>query len=48
LKLEERSFVLLPLVELDSNIINPRTGRKLTDVIRQRMGSLSVCQRMES
>lgn len=48
LKLEERSFVLLPLVELDSNIINPRTGRKLTDVILQRMGSLSVCQRMES
>ena len=46
LKLEERSFVLLPLVELEPEIINPRTGRKLAEIIRERAAELSACERI--
>lgn len=46
LKLEERAFVLLPLVELDPEIANPRTGRKLIEIIQERADQLSACERI--
>lgn len=32
-RMHERAFVLLPLVELDAGLIDPRSGRKFSDIL---------------
>jgi len=43
-KLEERSFVLQPLLEISPGLINPRTGKRLSETYTEKRGALSICQ----
>ncbi|TCL64214.1 2-amino-4-hydroxy-6-hydroxymethyldihydropteridine diphosphokinase [Hydrogenispora ethanolica] len=45
-KLEERSFVLMPLVEILPDFIHPRTGIPLTEILEQNRPRLARCERM--
>lgn len=45
-KMEERAFVLMPLLELDPNIVNPRTNQKFRDVFEEKKDLLSFCERI--
>lgn len=46
-KLEERAFVLYPLVELEPGLINPRTGQRLSEVLAEKSSEFSACERLK-
>lgn len=43
-KILKRSFVLKPLIDLNPNLHDPRTGLKLTEVLENSGDSLGVCE----
>lgn len=46
-KIEERAFVLMPLVELVPGLVSPRTGRCYADILKTKGAELSACVRIE-
>ena len=46
-KLEERAFVLYPLVELEPGLINPRTSRRISEVLAEKSSEFSACERVK-
>ncbi|MGD8399545.1 MAG: 2-amino-4-hydroxy-6-hydroxymethyldihydropteridine diphosphokinase [Bacillota bacterium] len=47
-KLEQRSFVLQPLLEIVPELIHPRTGRSIREIWESNRGRLSFCEKLES
>lgn len=47
-KIEERAFVLMPLVELEPELINPRTGERYQDILAEKQNQLSFCEKIEN
>lgn len=46
-KLEERAFVLCPLLELAGDLVNPRTGRSLAQLFEEKGAALGFCERVD-
>lgn len=46
-KITERSFVLLPLVDLDPAWIHPCRGQRMDEILAQNIHRLSLCQKDE-
>lgn len=46
-KVCERAFVLMPLVELDPDLVHPRYGERVEEILRRERPRLSQCYRME-
>ncbi len=44
-KITERSFVLMPLAELDSTLIHPRLGKTISHLILENSAILSFCEK---
>jgi 2-amino-4-hydroxy-6-hydroxymethyldihydropteridine diphosphokinase len=45
-KIAERSFVLMPMVELDPNFIHPRLQKNVAEILHQNSSGLSCCERL--
>lgn len=46
-KVCERAFVLMPLVELDPDLVHPRYGERVKEILRREQPRLSQCYRIE-
>jgi 2-amino-4-hydroxy-6-hydroxymethyldihydropteridine diphosphokinase len=47
-KIEQRSFVLQPLLEIVPELIHPRTGRSIREIWESNRGHLTYCEKLES
>jgi len=45
-KFRERSFVLMPLLELDATLYDPRSGQNIQEIWKATEGSLGECKRI--